>query len=111
MLLYSMFGTLGGPKAFPKELRCNLPGEVRHTCLKGHMVLSLERSVSTGTVKEDLMDTVGLKPTIRAKEECTSAAEKHNTGIAEGRANQRISRKKTRDPRRVHHVSFILFWE
>ena len=109
MLVYSMFGTLGGPKASPKELRCNLPGEVRHTCLKGHMILSLERSVLTGMVKEDLMDTVGLKPSVRAKEGCTSTAEKRNTGIAEGRVNQRVSWKKTQDPGRVHRLSFILF--
>ena len=65
--------------------------------------------MSTGVVKEDLMDTVGLNPSIRAKEGCTSTAEKHNTGKAEGRANQRISWKKTQDPRRVYHLSFILF--
>ena len=59
------------------------------------MVLSLERSVLTGMVQEDLMDTVGLKQGIRAREECTSTAEKHSKGIGEGRANQRISWKET----------------
>lgn len=67
---------------FPKELRYHLAGEIRYTYLKRQVVLQdtyvivpWEITVNR-MLKEDCMDTVGLEPGIRAREECISTAKK-----------------------------------
>lgn len=47
----------------------------------GDLLLSLKRSLWTGMVKKDFMDTVGLEPGIRAREECKSTPKKRSLAM------------------------------